>query len=68
MPEMYFAVRWPDGSSQQCYSPSSVVAEYLEPGTRYPVGEFVERGCAALAVGSGRVREKHGFECGSALA
>lgn len=29
MPEMYFHVRWPDGETQRCYSPSTVVEDYL---------------------------------------
>lgn len=67
MPEMFFTVRWPDGSAQRCYSPSLVVEDYLEPGASYPVDDFVERSCAALREGSERVRAKYGFACGSAL-
>ncbi|OLR95437.1 MSMEG_0570 family nitrogen starvation response protein [Actinokineospora bangkokensis] len=68
MPEMFFTVRWPDGSAQRCYSPSLVVEDYLAPGSSYPVADFVERSCAALRAGSERVRAKYGFGCANALA
>ncbi len=68
MPELPFHVVWPDGSAQRCFSPSTVVAEHLEPGAAYPVDEFVARSRAALTAGSDRVRAKHGFACTSAAA
>jgi uncharacterized repeat protein (TIGR04042 family) len=27
MPELYFHVRWPDGVTQRCYSPSTVLED-----------------------------------------
>lgn len=32
MPEMYFDVRWPDGPTQRCYSPSTIVRDCFAPG------------------------------------
>ena len=29
MPEMRFRIRWPDGSTESCYSPSLVVKDFL---------------------------------------
>jgi uncharacterized repeat protein (TIGR04042 family) len=65
---MFFTVRWPDGSAQQCYSPSLVMHEHLVVGAQYPVSEFVTRSTAALQIASERVREKFGFACTSAAA
>lgn len=42
MPEIHFLVRWPDGSVQRCYSPSTVVADYLVAGQDYASTEFVD--------------------------
>lgn len=67
MPELLFHVRWPDGSTEACYSPSLVVAEHLEAGASYPVAEFVERARTALTIGSDRVEARYGFPCRSAL-
>lgn len=66
MPDMTFEVRWPDGSIQRCYSPSLVVHDYLTIGTRYTVGDFVDRTGRAMAEASERVRAKFGFACTSA--
>jgi uncharacterized repeat protein (TIGR04042 family) len=66
MPEMTFEVRWPDGSTQRCYSPSLVVHDYLNTGARYTVGEFVDLSGRALTEASDRVRAKYGFACTSA--
>lgn len=63
VPEMLFAVRWPDGSRQEFYSPSLIVEEYLEPGVEYPVSDFVERCRASLTIASDRVRAKYGMGC-----
>ncbi|MFC8516561.1 MSMEG_0570 family nitrogen starvation response protein [Streptomyces sp. NPDC057257] len=63
MPEMYFHVRWPDGATQRCYSPSTVVEDYLVPGGQYAVADFVERSRTALGIAGERVREKFGFSC-----
>ena len=66
MPEMYFYVRWPDGTTQRCYSPSTVVEDYFVPGGEYELAEFVERSRMALGVAGERVREKFGFLCSGA--
>jgi uncharacterized repeat protein (TIGR04042 family) len=63
VPEVFFRVRWPDGSVDHCYSPSTVVEEYFSAGAEYPVAEFVERSRLALSVASKRVRERYGFDC-----
>jgi uncharacterized repeat protein (TIGR04042 family) len=66
MPELIFDVRWPDGRTQQCYSPSLVMHDYLSAGTEYTVTDFVERSSRALDEASERVRAKYGFACTSA--
>ncbi|MEU6351919.1 MSMEG_0570 family nitrogen starvation response protein [Streptomyces sp. NPDC047072] len=63
MPEMYFHVRWPDGMTQRCYSPSTVVEDYFVPGSHYALVEFVERSRTALGIAGERVKEKFGFLC-----
>lgn len=63
MPEMYFDVRWPDGLTQRCYSPSTIVEDYFTPGSAYELTEFVERSRTALGIAGERVREKFGFFC-----
>ena len=40
MPEMWFEVRWPDGSSDTCYSPSLVIKDYFREGEGLPPGRF----------------------------
>jgi len=67
MPEMHFRVRWPNGATVDCYSPSYIVEEYLSEGASYAVPDFLERTRAALNIASERVREKYGFACSSAL-
>lgn len=68
MPEMQFAVRWPDGAETSHYSPSLVMHDYLVSGLQYPLEEFVARTTEALDVASDRVRQKYGFACTSAMA
>ena len=68
MPEMTFDVRWPDGSTQSCYSPSLVIHDYLRTGTRYTVSDFHTRARTALTEASERVRARFGFACTSAAA
>lgn len=68
MPEMRFAVRWPDGTETSHYSPSLVMHDYLRAGEQYAVTEFVARTSEALKVASERVRAKYGFACTSAAA
>ncbi|GAC66969.1 MSMEG_0570 family nitrogen starvation response protein [Gordonia soli] len=68
MPEMTFAVRWPDGTTQQCYSPSLVMHDHLAVGATYTVSDFRERSTTALTEAAERVRAKFGFACTSAAA
>lgn len=68
MPEMTFTVRWPDGDVTDCYSPSLVVHDHLETGTRYTVADFADRTVRAMETASDRVKDKYGFVCTSAAA
>ena len=67
MPAVHFRIRWPDGVETNCYSPSTVVKDFLTPGECYPLDDFLARSREALHIGSERVREKYGFACSSAL-
>ncbi len=67
MPEMSFDIRWPDGSTEQCYSPSLVIRDHLAVGETYDVAEFMRRSRIALTIASDRVREKYGFACSRAM-
>jgi uncharacterized repeat protein (TIGR04042 family) len=67
MPEMRFDIRWPDGTIEQCYSPSLVIRDHLAVGQTYSVREFLRRSRAALTIASDRVREKYGFACPRAM-
>ena len=67
MPEMHFLVRFPDGRTVDCYSPSYVIEDYLREGECYAVPDFLERTRTALNIASERVRERYGFSCSSAL-
>lgn len=67
MPAMHFHLRWPDGRAARCYSPSLVIKDYFEPGTRVPLPEFMPRIREALSIASERVRAKYGFACSMAL-
>ncbi len=68
MPEMLFHIRWPDGTTEQCYSPSLVIKDHLAVGATYDVAEFMRRSRLALTIASDRVREKYGFACSRAMA
>ena len=67
MPEMHFTVRWPDGCEHTCYSPSLIVQEYLTPGQRYALPDFLARTQQALSIASERVAAKYGFACSRAM-
>ena len=67
MPAMHFHLRWPDGSAARCYSPSLVIKDYFQPGSRVPRDEFLPRILEALGIASERVRAKYGFACSMAL-
>ncbi|MFT0172619.1 MSMEG_0570 family nitrogen starvation response protein [Paraburkholderia mimosarum] len=66
MPVTYFVVRWPDGTEARCYSPSTVVRDFLQPGD-YALDAFLDATHDALAAASERVRQKFGYACSSAL-
>ncbi len=66
MPETYFEVRWPDGQEETCYSPSSVIADFLQSEADYPLPEFLALTESALNQASERVRMKYGYYCSSA--
>jgi uncharacterized repeat protein (TIGR04042 family) len=67
MPEMRFRIRWPDGSSETCYSPSLVIKDHFSVGTAYPLADFLERSRIALGLASERVKAKYGMPCRRAL-
>lgn len=64
---MHFSVRWPDQSETRCYSPSLVVQDFLAPGQRYALDDFLGRSREALGIASERVRAKYGFACSQAM-
>jgi len=66
VPEVHFTVRWPDGLTEECYSPSTIIGERVEAGVPYPVADFVARASEALRIGSDRVHDRYGFHCGHA--
>ncbi|MYM33287.1 MSMEG_0570 family nitrogen starvation response protein [Duganella sp. FT94W] len=67
MPEVRFTVRWPDDSVSDCYSPSTVIHDYLQAGASYPLDDFMTRSRTALHLASERVRLKYGYACSSAM-
>jgi uncharacterized repeat protein (TIGR04042 family) len=67
MPETRFAIRWPDGSEELCYSPSTAIGRHLAAGESYPLPEFLDRVRAGLHEASDRVAAKYGFACSAAL-
>ena len=68
MPEINFLIQWPDGTRQNCYSPSLVIKDYFNAGQIYDLDEFVEKSCTALNIASDRVKAAYGFPCSKALA
>jgi uncharacterized repeat protein (TIGR04042 family) len=68
MPEMTFAIRWPDDTTEDCYSPSLVIRDHLAVGATYTLADFLARCRTALRIASDRVQEKYGFPCTRAQA
>ena len=68
MPEMTFRIRWPDGASEVCYSPSLIIKDYFDVGQTYTLDDFRERACTALMIASDRVKAEYGVPCSRALA
>jgi putative flavoprotein involved in K+ transport len=66
MPSVEFSLRWPDGTVQRCYSPSTVIEHALVEGGVYPLPELLRRCRAGLERASERVREQRGFACTAA--
>ncbi|GGE21254.1 hypothetical protein GCM10011360_07330 [Primorskyibacter flagellatus] len=67
MPETFWTVRWPDGSEERLYSPSSVVSELFEPGESYALPDFLTRARIAMERASNRVRARYGHPCSLAM-
>ncbi len=65
---MRFSIRWPDGKTELCYSPSLVIKDYLSVGESYPLPDFLQRTSTALRIASDRVKEKYGRSCSLALS
>lgn len=67
MPEVRFKVRWPDGSTRLCYSPSTIILEHLVAGAPLPVADFLTQVRVGLEAASARVAERYGSPCLIAL-
>ncbi len=67
MPELRFAITWPDGMTETCYSPSTIIRDHFTPGARYRMAEFLARCRTALTAASDRVKAIHGRPCSLAL-
>ena len=68
MPEVHFRVRWPDGSVETCYSPSTVIENFFVAGEAYSLADFLARSRAGLQAASERVRAVYGSGCSRAMA
>lgn len=67
MPELRFIITWPDGSTETCYSPSTIIRAHFKPGTHYKMPEFLSRSRTALTAASNRVQALYGTPCSLAL-
>ena len=63
MPEIHLTLEWPDGSTSELYSPSTVILKRLKPGQNLAVADLKTQGFAALEEASERVRARYGFAC-----
>lgn len=68
MPEVLFRLRWPDGSVETCYSPSTVIRDFFEAGRAYRRADFLQAARAGLGAASDRVRMRYGSGCSRAAA
>ena len=68
MPAVHFTVRWPDGSVEPCYSPSTIIKTYFEVGRTYPLADFLLAARNGLHAASERVRVCYGSGCSHAMA
>jgi uncharacterized repeat protein (TIGR04042 family) len=66
MPEVYMQIEWSDETTDQVYSPSSVIRDFFSKGETLAVAEFNERVTEALEEASRRVREVYGMGCTAA--
>jgi uncharacterized repeat protein (TIGR04042 family) len=67
MPEVFFAISWPDGTREHCYSPSRVIREHFTAGAAYDLADFLARSRVALCLASDRVQAKYGMPCSRAM-
>jgi uncharacterized repeat protein (TIGR04042 family) len=68
MPETLFRIRWPDGTVDHCYSPSSIIADHLKSSQNYTIADFMSLARRALNDASDRVAQIYGHPCSRALA
>ncbi|MES2424259.1 MAG: MSMEG_0570 family nitrogen starvation response protein [Pseudomonadota bacterium] len=66
MPAIHYRLRWPDQTETCCYSPSTTIREFFQPGQAYPLSEFLDRIRAATQHSSDRVAARYGFACSAA--
>ena len=66
MPEVTFRIRWPDGTEEACYSPSTAIRDHLDAGQSYTLVDFLARSQAGLDLAARRVEAKFGFRCSRA--
>lgn len=66
MPAIHYQLRWPDQTLTRCYSPSTSITGFFEPGQAYPLPEFLRRIRAATQHASDRVAARYGFACSAA--
>lgn len=63
MPEVICQIRWPDGTEDRCYSPSTIIRDYLAANASYSVTDFTTRVTTALDHAALRVKAVHGMRC-----
>ncbi len=69
MPVTLFRVRWPDGSVETHYSPSTIIQEYFEVGRSYTLSDFLGLCRRGLNAASDRVASVYGGAgCSRAMA
>ena len=68
MPELRFRIRWPDGSTLECYSPSTIIRQFFSAGEELTVGELIDKSREAFGRAEDRVAERYGFRCTAAAA
>lgn len=67
MPAVYFTVELADGTTHDCYSPSSVIHDHFKTGDAMPMDEFIIRSRIAMEAASDRVKQVYGYGCSSAM-